>query len=171
MTPKKKLQWLCCVALYPMVSTFLMTLIWQIFQQNFTPFLGGYYFKWVYLYSENNEQWLSESYLTMTRWIYFAYLAAYLSLALLTVLVLFRRKGKAVCIWGICGLWIADIVWIVLDIVNSGVQWQFFILIGEHLIFVLCSVLFSVYYIKLKREFPQWFKKKKRKYNLYQKRF
>lgn len=147
-----------------------MTLIWQIVQQYIAPFLGGYYFKWVYLYSENNEEWLSESYLTATRWLYFIYIFAYISLFVLMVLVLFRRNGKAVCLWAMCGFWIADIVWIVLDLINTGAQWQLFILIAEHVVFLFFAALFSVFYLKMKKEYPELFRRKKR-YRVYKKRF
>ena len=171
MTQQKKLRLLSCISLYPLFSTFLMTLIWQIARQYCTPFLGGYYFKWVFLYSENNSEWLSESYLTVTRWLYFVYIGAYVTLVILTLLVLFRRNGKAICTWILCGLWVGDLVWIVLDMVNSGIQWQFFFLMGEHLIFLVCSVVFSVYYLQTKRKFPELFKLKKRNRHFYRKRF
>ena len=171
MTPKKKLQLFSCIAIYPLFSTFLMTMIWQITQQYLAPFFGGYYFKWVYLYTEYNDDWLATSYLTATRWIYFIYIFAYVALLILTALALFRRNGKAICIWAICGFWIADIVWIVLNLINTGVQWQSYVLIGEHVIFLFFAALFSVYYLKFKKEFPELFRKKKRYRNAYRNRF
>ena len=171
MSPKKKLNLFSLIALYPLVSTFLMTMIWQIVQSYVTPLLGGYYFKWVFLYSENNNEWLSDSYLTVTRILYFVYLSAYLLLFILTLLVLFRRRGKAVCLWAICGLWIADGVWIIIDMAMTGACWQLFVLLGEHLLFLGVAFVFTLYYLKLKKEYPEWFKKKRRHKNVYRKRF
>lgn len=171
MSSKKKMNLYSMVALYPLVSTFLMTMIWQISQNYMIPFLGGYYFKWVFLYSENNNEWLSDGYLGVTRTLYFVYIGAYLLLFVLTLLVLFRRRGKAVCLWGICGLWVADGVWIVVDMVMTGACWQSFVLLGDHLIFFVGAFLFSLYYLRLKKEYPEWFKKKRWQKNVYRKRF
>ncbi len=171
MTQKQKLQLFSLLSTYPLLSTFVMTLIWQITQNYLPPFFGVYYFKWVFLYSEYNEDWLSENYLAATRWLYFIYLSSFVILTILTLLVLFRRNGKAVCIWAICGLWIADSVWIVLDIINSANGWQMYFLLAEHLIFLIWAGVFSVYYLKLKREFPELFKKRKRNQYQYRTRF
>ncbi len=171
MSAKNKLRVLSLICLYPMISTFLMTLIWQIVQRYVDPFLGGYYFKWVFLYTENNPDWLSDTYLPTTRILYFIYLASYVILTALTLLAVCRRRGKAVCTWCICGLWVADGVWVILDLAMSGIKWQSFILLAEHLIFIAWAVIFSVVYLRLKKTDPELFRKKKHRRNVYRRRF
>ncbi len=171
MSAKNKFRALSLICLYPIISTFLMTLIWQISQQYIEPFIGGYYFKWVYLYTENNPNWLSNEHLTSTRILYFIYIGSYLLLVLLTGLALCRRRGKSICTWCICGLWLADCGWIVADMVMSSVRWQSFFLLGEHLIFILCATCFSVQYHRLKKTNPELFRKSHRKNKIYRKRF
>ena len=170
MSPQSKIRAFSLICLYPIVSTLVMTLIWQVLQRYVDPFLGGYYFKWVFLYSENNPEWLSASFLPLTRILYFVYIGGYALLFVLTLLTLFLRNGKVACSWAICGLWLADCGWIIMDIVMSGVQWQDIMLLVEHLIFIACTILFSVFYLRLKKEFPEWFKKHKNK-TAYRKRF
>lgn len=171
MSAKNKLRVLSLISLYPVVSTFLMTLIWQIVQQYVEPFIGGYYFKWVYLYTENNSDWLSKEYLTATRILYLIYIGAYVLLIIFTLFVLFHRRGKAVCTWCICGLWLADCGWIVADMIMTGVRWQSFVLLGEHLIFIVCAFFFSILYFRLKKTDPELFRKRSRKNKVYRKRF
>ncbi len=171
MSAKSKMRALSLISSYPIFSTFLMTFIWQILQKYVTPFLGGYYFKWVFLYTESNPDWLSEEYLPSTRILYSVYIGAYFLLALLTLLVLFRRRGKALCSWCICGLWLADCGWIVADMVMSEVRWQGVFLLGEHLVCIAGAVLFSVLYLQLKKSEPALFQKRYRKKKVYRKRF
>lgn len=170
MSAKTKLRAISALCLYPMVSTFLMTLIWQIFGTSVEPFLGGYYFKWVFLYTEHNPDWLEAEYLFTTRVLYFVYIAAYLLLAILTLLILFRRRGKAISIWILCSLWIADGVWIVLDMINTVTSWQPWVRLAEHFVFIALAVLGSFVYLQVKKENPQWFRKK-RKQIAYRNRF
>ena len=148
-----------------------MTLIWQVSQQYLTPFLGGYYFKWVFLYTDNNPDWLKEPYLLLTRIFYFVYIGAYVLLVLLTLLILFRRHGKAICSWSICGLWFADCGWIIWDMTMSGIKWQLFVLLGEHLIFIVLTIFLSILYLKIKKTDPELFQIKKRRNKVYRKRF
>ena len=170
MSAKAKLRAISVLALYPMASTFLMTLIWQIFGTSVEPFMGGFYFKWVFLYTENTPQWLQEEYLLLTRILYSVYVAAYLFMAILTLLILFRRRGKAISIWLLSALWLADGVWIVLDMMNISIRWQSWILLGEHCIFITLSILSSLVYLRVKKENPQQFRKK-RKQIVYRNRF
>lgn len=171
MSSKNKIRALSLISLYPLISTFLMTLIWQISQQYLTPFLGGYYFKWVFLYTDNNPDWLKEPYLPLTRILYSIYIGAYLLLVLLAVLILFRRRGKALCSWCVCGLWLVDCGWIVWDITMSGIQWQLFFLLGEHLIFIVLTLYLSFLYLRVKKTAPELFHAKKHRNNVYRKRF
>ncbi len=171
MTSKNKIRALSLISLYPLFSTFLMTLIWQVSQEYLTPILGGYYFKWVFLYTENNSDWLSEPYLPLTRILYFIYLGSYLLLLVLSLLTLFRRRGKAVCSWCICGLWLADCGWIVRDMAVSGIRWQLFILLAEHLVFIALTFFLSILYLRVKKTDPDLFKVKKRRSRVYRKRF
>lgn len=172
MSPKNKLRTMSLIGLYPIVSTFLMTMIWQIAQRYLTPFMGSYYFKWVFLYTENNPHWLSEDYLPVTRILYFVYILSYIALIILSILILCRRLGKAVCIWCICGLWLADAIWIVVDMVMSGAKSEAFILLAEHFIFISWAILFSIVYLRLKKTDPDLFKtRKRRNKNAYRARF
>ncbi len=171
MSAKTKLRSLSLICLYPIVSTFLMTLIWQITQRYIDPFLGGYYFKWVFLYAENNPHWLSPDYIATTRVLYSIYIAAYVLLFLFSVLALFRRRGKAVFAWGICVLWLGDCGWIVADMVMSAVKWQSWILLGEHLIFIVWTILLSIWYLELKKTHPDLFRKKRTPRTVYRNRF
>ncbi len=161
MSAKNKLTILSALCFYPVVSTFLMTLIWQFFGAEIPPFLGGYFYKWVFTYSENNPDWLKEPYLAATRALYFVYIFSYVLIFLLALLSL-RRRGKAVCAWGICLLWLADCGWIVAEMIMTGAEWHYFVLLGEHLVFVAVTVLFSLFYLKLKKDEPGLFKKRRR---------
>ncbi len=170
MDAKKKLNYLSLIALYPMLSTLIMTFVWQVEQVYHTPILGGYYFKWVYLYSEFNPNWLAESYLPYTRVLYTFYILGYLALFVLTWLTLLRRRGKAVCLWSLAGLWLADCGWIVADMVMVEVQWQLIVLLAEHLLFIFGAIFCSLEYLKIKKKNPELFVKKSRK-KVYRKRF
>lgn len=169
MSAKTKLITLSSLCFYPIASTFIMTLIWQLFGAEISPFLGGYFYKWVFLYSENNHDWLKEPYLGITRALYFVYIFSYILLVLLALLAL-RRRGKAVCAWGICFLWLGDCGWILSDMIMTGAEWHCFILLGEHLVYIAVTLLFSFFYLRLKKDEPQLFKKRRKK-KAYRNRF
>ncbi len=171
MDAKKKLNYLSLIAFYPILSTLVMTLVWQIEQVYHTPMIGGYYFKWVYLYSEFNPNWLSGAYLPYTRVLYFIYIFGYLALVVLAFLTCALRKGKAICLWCIVGLWLADCIWVVADMIIVEVQWQLFILLAEHLLFIFGAVVCSLWYLKIKKENPALFEIKQRRKKVYKKRF
>ena len=171
MSSKNKIRLLSLLSLYPILSTFFMTLIWQIAKQYLPPIFGGYYFKWVFLYSENNPNWLKDPYLPLTRVLYFIYIGAYLLMVLFTVLILFRRRGKGIFSWCLCGLWFADCCWIIWDMAAAGVKWQSIFLLGEHLIYILLTVFLSVLYLQLKKTEPELFRVRRRRNKIYRRRF
>ncbi len=169
MNAKKKLNYLSLIAFYPILSTLLMTLIWQIEQVYITPFLGGYYFKWVYLYSEYNGNWL---YLPYTRVLYTVYILGYLTVFVLTWLIVLRRKGKALGLWCLSGLWLADCGWILAEmIMTQNTQWQSFVLLAEHILFIAIAMFCSLYYLKIKKKHPELFVRKHPRKKAYKKRF
>lgn len=172
-SPKMKLLPLSLVCLYPMVSTFVMTLIWQIQQSFSLPFLGVNYFSWVQLYTVETPNWLGAEMLLRTRIYYSVYVVAFVVLAILTVLALVCRRGKAICSFAIAGLWLADCGWIVWDMISAGVTWQNILNLSEHLIFLAWIVLLSLMYLHLKKTNPELFvrKSRKRHKNVYRSRF
>lgn len=154
---------LSLICLYPMVSSFVMSMIWSFSQVYFPPFMGGYYFKWVFLYTENNPDWLGGELLVRSQVYYSIYIIFYFILTVLTLLALFFRRGKVLSAWMICFVWLTDSGWIVWDMVSSGVRWQGIVNLAEHMIFLIWTIVFSLAYIRLKKASPELFKRKKRK--------
>ena len=160
---KRKILPASLVGFYPLVSTFLMTLVWQILQNYCIPFMGVYFFSWVQVYAEVNPAWLSGSGKTLSQIFFSIYLIGVLACFVLSLLACFRRKGKAVCLWILCGIWSADLGFLLWDMFANGVYWQQCICLGEHLIFLAWALLFSLFYLKAKQEDPEYFKSKKQR--------
>ena len=171
LSPIKKLRIASLISCYPLVSTFAMTLIWQIMQLYCDPFLGGYYFKWVFIYTLKNPNWLEEESLTLSRVYYSVYVLGGILLAIATVLLLVRRRGKAICAWIISALWLADSAWIVRQLCTDGVSWQGSVNLAEHLLFLAAMLWFSFWYLKLRKSSPELFPRKKKKRPVYRARF
>lgn len=171
---ERKLIPLSLICQYPLISTFLMSLIWQ-FAQVYTPhFLGGYYFKWVYLYTADNTDWLGADKITASRIYYFIYIFGYLLLLSFSLWALLFRNGKAIAAWGICFLWLADCGWVVYDMISSELSWNGIICLAEHVVFILWTIVFSLFYLRLKRSDPGLFcsrPRKKKSEKKYQSRF
>lgn len=172
---RRKLMPMTLVCLYPLVSTFLMTMIWQITQYYYKPFLGGYYFKWVYLYTVDHSDWLRGDLKVQSQVLFSIYLAAYFIVTVLTVIALCSRRLRPYMAWGMCVLWIADGYWIVWDMLHTNnFAWQYFFNLCEHLLFFVAVAVFSVLYLKLKRAEPDLFVPRPRKWfrkKTYTKRF
>jgi len=153
------------VCLYPILSTFLMTMVWQVTQFYYKPFLGGYYFKWMHLYTVDNANWLSGSLKTQSQVLFSVYLFSYILLSVLTLLAVFSRRRKHVYLWGICGVWLADAGWIVWDMVHfQTVRWQHVVNLVEHLLFLAVAIAVSVLYLRLKKQEPDLFKPGKKRF-------
>jgi hypothetical protein len=162
---RKKMLPINLVCLYPLVSTFLMTMIWQVAQYYYKPFLGGYYFKWMHLYIVDNGDWLEGSLKAQSQVLFSVYLAAYLLLAVFTVLAVFSVKRKLIYLWAVGILWLADFGWIVWDMIHfQTVRWQHIFNLAEHLLFFAAVVLASLYCFRLKKAEPELFKVKKKKF-------
>ncbi len=161
---RQKLLPMTLVCLYPLASTFLMTMIWQIAQHYYKPFLGGYYFKWVHLYILENPNWLRGELKVQSQVLFSVYLAVYAILAMLTVLSLCSRRKRPYMAWAMGVIWIADGYWIVWDMLHTNnVCWQYVFNLVEHLLFLIAAVVVSIQYWKLKRAEPELFLRKKRK--------
>lgn len=160
---KGKLMPLSLICLYPLVSTFLMTLIWQIVQIYIPHFMGGYYYKWVYLYTLNNTEWLSSEHIVASRIYYFIYIGSFLLLLILSACAFFARKFKPYFAWAICLLWLGDCGFMVWDLFFNEGHWLGFLCLAEHVIFVLWTVTLSVFCLRLRKTDPNLFLQKKKK--------
>ena len=167
---RQKLTPMLLVCLYPLVSTFLMTMVWQITQHYYKPFLGGYYFKWMHLYTVDNSNWLQGELKAQSQVLFSIYLAAYLLLFAFVLISVFFLRLRAYMAWGMGLVWIADGGWIVWDMIHkSNVCWQYIFNLTEHVLFLGAVVVFSVRYLKLRKNNPELFAKKVKKEKKYTK--
>lgn len=161
---RRKVTPMMLVCLYPLVSTFFMTLIWQITMFYYKPFLGGYYFKWVHLYTVDNSDWLRGDLKGQSQVLFSIYLLSYVALVTFALIAYFSRRLRPYMAWGMGLIWIADGYWIVWDMLRTeDVCWQYIFNLVEHLLFLAAVVIFSIYYLKLKKTDPHLFVVKKRK--------
>lgn len=163
LTRRQALLPITLICLYPWFSTFAMTMIWQFTQTYCRTFMGCYFHKWVFLYTVDNSDWLGSALLTRSQIYYSIYLATYVLLVLLTFFVIVSRRRKEVCAWGICGLWVLDSGWIVWDMIVDEITWQGIVNLAEHLIFLLWAMVFSLMYLRYKKENPEQFRRRRRR--------
>ena len=133
-------------------------------QHYYKPFLGGYYFKWMHLYIVDNSDWLEGALKTQSQILFSVYLAAYLLLTVFSLLSVFSVKRKLIWLWAVGALWLADLGWIIWDMIYfETVRWQHIFNLSEHLLFLVSVVLVSLYGIRLKKNNPEFFRVKKKK--------
>lgn len=165
----KILSVLCC---YPIASTLLMTLVWQIAQYYHLPFFGGYYFEWIYLYTADYPELFSGAMRSQSQILYSVYLICIIAVITLTVLAIRKKHLRAQFSWGLCAFWTADLGWLLYEMSFNDIEWQHWALFFEHLLFIVLTVCASILYLRLKSTDPVRFqprakkrsKKSKRRY-------
>lgn len=136
---------------YPVFSTLVMTLIWQFVQIYYTPFMGGYYFQWIYLYTQDHPDLFSGDLKFQSQILYAVYILTLIAVPVLTVLAAVRERQRSYFAWALCGLWAADCGWILREMAISGGKWQEGVNLAEHLVFLVLTVAISLLSLKSKK--------------------